>query len=93
MREFVVDLTGVTTVEGFLAAFNEGFCRHVGGRLHTLNWSAFHDFLSWPDEDLFRLVFLNWGRVRGVTRRAAREVFRDNPHVEVIIIPEEDDQG
>jgi hypothetical protein len=87
VREFVVNLTGVTTVEGFLAAFNEGFCRHAGGYLQTLNWNAFHDYLSWPDEERYRLVFRGWGRIRGVSRRVAQEVFQDNPQVEVIMGP------
>lgn len=84
MREFLVDLTGVTTLEGFLAAFNAGFCQQVGGELHTLNWNAFNDFLSWPEEENYRLVFKSWGRIRGVHRRMAQECFRDNPQVEVV---------
>jgi hypothetical protein len=83
-RSYVVELTGVTTIEGFLAAFNEGFCRHVGGHLHSLNWNAFNDYLSWPAEPRYRLVFRNWGRVRGLHRRVVREIFRNNPHVEVV---------
>jgi hypothetical protein len=71
MREFVVDLTGVTTTDGFVAAFNECFCHHAGGHLHSLNWDAFSDLLSWPDEVQYRLVFRNWSRVRGVSRRLA----------------------
>lgn len=85
MREFVVDLTGVTTVEGFLAAFNGGFCQHVGGHLHTLNWNTFHDYLSWPGDERYRLVFLGWGHIRGVSRKTADQVFRDNPQAEVVI--------
>jgi hypothetical protein len=84
VREFVVDLTGVTTAEGFLAAFNAGFCRHVGGELHTLNWNAFNDYLSWPEEERYWLLFRGWKRCRGVHRRVARETFREHPHVEVV---------
>jgi hypothetical protein len=84
MREFVVDLTDVTTVDGFVTAFNTGFCQHVGGKVHRLNWDAFNDYLSWPEEERYRLTFRSWKRIKGVQRSIANEIFRDNPHVEVV---------
>jgi hypothetical protein len=83
MREFVIDLTDITNIDGFLAAFNAGFCHHVGGKLHSLNWDTFNDYLGWPEEKQYRLVFRNWRRIRGVHRRIVKEILRDNPQVEV----------
>ncbi len=85
MREYVVDLEGVTTVDGFLAAFNEGFCRHFGGHLNTLNWDAFNDYLFWPDEPQYRLIFRGWQEIDGVPSSIAQRVFGDNPQAEVVM--------
>jgi hypothetical protein len=95
MREFVVDLTGVSSFQDFVAAFNEGFCRHVEGEWKGANWNAFNGFLSWPDDERFRLVFRGWERaVRKIGRgrqagspsvaRLLRTILRDNPHVEAV---------
>jgi hypothetical protein len=70
--------------DGFLAASNEGFCRHVGGYLHTLAWAASNDYLSWPDKEQYRLVFRAWGRIRGVHRRVVKEIVGDNPQAELV---------
>lgn len=88
MREFVVDLTNAVTFDGFVAAFNEGFCRHCGGHWHGRSWDAFDDFLSWPEERPFRLIFRGWGACRGLRaedRRRVREILADNPHVESVL--------
>src|SRR5262245_26854020 len=84
MREFVVDLTGVRTIDGFLAAFNAGFCHHFGGEMRSLNWNTFKDYLSWPEEERYRLVFRGWGRIQCIHRRIAKQIFADNPEVEVV---------
>jgi hypothetical protein len=87
MREFVVDLANVSTFEGFVAAFNEGFCRHCNGHWHGRSWDAFNDYLSWPDEEQFRLLFKGWQECRGLAdedRQLVREILADNPHVEVV---------
>jgi barstar (barnase inhibitor) len=88
MREFVVDLTGAATFDAFVAAFNEGFCRHCGGQWHGRSWNAFHDYLSWPAEERFRLVFKGWDKCQGLhdeDRRLVREILADNPHVEAVL--------
>jgi hypothetical protein len=88
MREFVVDLRNVSTFEGFVAAFNEGFCRHCGGHWHGRSWNAFHDYLSWPEQPQFRLVFRGWGGccgLRGEDRRLLSEIFADNPQIQVVM--------
>ncbi len=72
--EFVVDLTGVSSWKGFVAAFNEGFCRHVGGKWGGDNWNAFDDYLSWPEEKQYRLVFRGWRRCRGLGTENRRNV-------------------
>jgi len=87
MREFVVDLTNAATFEGFVSAFNEGFCQHCGGHWHGRSWDAFHDYLSWPDDPQFRLVFQGWEECSGLQdedRRLVRELLAANPHVEAI---------
>lgn len=60
MREFVIDLTLTNDRAGFAAAFNAGFCHPVGGHWSGDNWDAFNDYLSWPEEPTFRLVFVGW---------------------------------
>jgi hypothetical protein len=86
MREFVVEVAGVRSFEAFITAFNRGFCRHVRGRWNG-NWNAFNDYLSWPDEKQYRLVFRGWRRCRGLgtyNRRTLKQVCREYPNVEVI---------
>lgn len=88
MREFVVDLANATTFEEFVAAFNEGFCRHCGGHWHGKSWDAFHDYLSWPQDERYRLVFKGWKGGRGLRvddRRLVEEILTHNPHVEVVM--------
>jgi hypothetical protein len=88
MREFVVDLTNVTTFKGFVAAFNEGFCRLCGGHWHGRSWDAFHDYLSWPEDKRYRLVFKGWEGCRGLEgedRRLVRRILVNNAHVEVVL--------
>jgi hypothetical protein len=87
MREFVVDMTNAATFEEFVAAFNEGFCQHCNGRWHGRSWDAFNDYLSWPDEERFRLVFKGWDRcsgLRGEDRKMVLETLAINPHVEAV---------
>lgn len=87
VREFVVELGAASTFEEFVAAFNAGFCRHVGGHWHGRSWNAFHDYLSWPEEGRYRLVLRGWKKcrgLRGADRRMVREILADNPHVEVV---------
>lgn len=87
MREFVVDMTNVSTYEEFVAAFNEGFCQHSNGHWHGRSLDALHDYLSWPDEERFWLVFNGCERCGGLSddnRKMVREIRADNPHVEVV---------
>jgi hypothetical protein len=87
MREFIVDMTDASTFEEFVVAFNEGFCAHCGGHWHGRSWDAFHDYLSWPREERFRLVLKGWQGCRGLRgedRKMVREILADNPHVEVV---------
>ena len=96
MIEFVVDLTHVKTLDGFAEAFNTGFCDKVGGHLHSLNLDVFHDFLSWPGDEHYRLVFLGWedflpvlATIHKPSQKSylenLREIFADNPHVEIVL--------
>ena len=96
MREFVVDLTHVKSLDGFVEAFNIGFCNKVGGHLHSLHLDAFHDYLSWPDQEPYRLVFRGWkdctrilSAIHEPTERSyldnLQEIFADNPHVDTVL--------
>jgi hypothetical protein len=87
MREFVVDVTNASTFEDFVAAFNEGFCQHCNGHWHGRSWDALHDYLSWPAEERFRLIFKGWKHSAGLRsedRKRVREILKDNPHVVVV---------
>ena len=99
MREFVVRVADVGSFEDFIAAFNEGFCRHVGGHWGG-NLDAFNDYLSWPDEGRYRLIFQGWpecaaalARVPYQPRQSMRdvilEILRDNDQVEVVTVSPE----
>ncbi len=96
MLEFVVDLTRVRKLDGFVEAFNVGFCDKVGGHLHSLNLDALHDYLSWPVEQRYRLVFNGWedclpvlATIHEPTQDSylnkLHEIFADNPHVDVVL--------
>lgn len=93
MHEFVVDVTAATSWADFIAAFNEGFVRRVGGQWNG-NLDAFHDYLFWPDEKSFRLIIRGWDRCSASVNEQStwdgrpildviEEIFRDNPHVEI----------
>ncbi len=84
MREFTVDLSNATSFEEFVAAFNDGFCRHVSGEWHGRSWDAFHDYLSWPAEETYRLTFRGWetsSSLDPARREMLKKVLHDNPHV------------
>lgn len=87
MREFVVELGDAHTYDAFVAAFNAGFVRPAGGEWSGRSWDAFHDYLSWPDEERFRLVLRGWdgcGGLNAADRRMVQEIMADNPHVQVV---------
>jgi hypothetical protein len=96
MTEFVVDLSGVTSIADFCAAFNQGFCQFFAGELNELNLDAFNDFLCWPVAEKYRLTFVCWHECRPihtqihpVTGRPYAEIIleilQDHPEVEVMI--------
>ena len=85
-RTFVVDLGGAEGFGDFVAAFNQGFCEPVGGHWSGNSWDAFHDYLSWPEEEQFVLVFRQWqsGRALAASQKAmVEQILKDNPHVQV----------
>jgi len=98
MREYVVRVADVQSFEDFIAAFNEGFCRHVGGHWNG-NLNAFNDYLSWPDEERYRLIFQGWSecasalvRMPYQPRQSLCDVIleilflQDNEYVEVVTV-------
>ena len=95
MREYVVDLSGATSWADFVAAFNDGFVRPVGGEWKG-SLDAFHDYLAWPEEDRYRLIVRGWHACAAAVNahqtwdgrpvlEVVAEIFRDNPHVDVIL--------
>lgn len=85
MREFIIDLSSSRSFEDFVAAFNEGLCRHVGGEWKGRSWDAFRDYLSWPEEDTYSLTFRGWENCTALSpgdRDIVMEMLRDNPHVQ-----------
>jgi len=88
MREFVVDMTNASSFEEFVSAFNAGFCQLCNGHWHGRSWNAFHDYLSWPEEERFRLVFKGWQRcigLQGEDREMILEILKDNPQIVVVL--------
>ncbi|WP_148415449.1 barstar family protein [Noviherbaspirillum massiliense] len=84
MREFIVSLEGVNSFDEFVAAFNSGFCNAVGGHWNGRSWDAFNDYLSWPEENEYRLSFEGWHKCPSLSaedRRMITEIVRGNPHV------------
>ena len=57
LKTYVINLKPKSSYEDFVKAFNEGFCRKFGGEWNGKSLDAFHDYLSWPDEDEFKLIF------------------------------------
>src|SRR5271156_5586651 len=95
MREFVVRTGAVATLDDLVAAFNEGLFRFAGGEWRSGNLDAFHDLLSWPDEDSYRLVLSGWSACRAALAGertwdgrplldVLEEILRDNSQVEAI---------
>jgi RNA recognition motif-containing protein len=85
IREFIVDLSSTESFQDFIAAFNEGFCRHVSGEWRG-NWNAFDDYLSWPEEDCYRLTFRGWKKSRSLIpedRLILQEIIYKNAYVQV----------
>jgi hypothetical protein len=96
VREFIVELTHVQSIDEFVEAFNVGFCDKVGGHLHSLHLDAFHDYLSWPDEEQYRLVFRGWkdcSQILSAIHKPSgksyldnlQEIFTDNSNVDIVL--------
>jgi hypothetical protein len=96
VREYVVDVTQATSWQDVIAAFNEGFIRHVGGEWSG-NLDAFNDYLWWPDEHPYRLVIRGWAACAHAVNtyktwnsrpvwEVLTEIFRDNPQTDVVLV-------
>ena len=87
MREFVIDVTSVTNFDMFVTQFNAGYCQFCGGHWHGRSWNAFHDYLSWLDDEYFTLRFVGWDDCQGLNdddREMIRNILLDNPHVHAV---------
>lgn len=93
VQEDVVDLSGTTSWSEFIAAFNEGFLRHIGGNWNG-NLDAFNDYLWWPEEHIYRLVIRGWMACAPLVnqhqapdgrpiREVVAETFNENPQVQL----------
>lgn len=93
MQRFTVDLSAATSWSDFVAAFNEGFIRHIGGEWNG-NLDAFHDYLWWPDQHPYQLCIRGWSHCSHAvnTHRAPdgrpvleviEEIFQDNPQTQI----------
>jgi len=96
VKEYLIDVSEVTSWADFVAAFNKGFVQFVGGGEWDGNLDAFNDYLSWPEEQPYRLTIHGWQLcASGVNRHKTwdqrpvleivAEIFRDNPQAEVIL--------
>jgi len=96
MRTFTIDFFQGVSFDDFVAAFNKGFCEPV---LHDWedrsesclwsggSWDAFHDYLSWPKENEFTLVFHGWNNSKALTsddQKMILSILNDNTHVQPI---------
>jgi hypothetical protein len=95
VRDYLVDVSSAASWADFIAAFNEGFVRRVGGEWDG-SQDAFNDYLWWPDEHPYRLTVRGWqvcapavNRHRAWDHRPVldviTEIFRDNPQAEVVL--------
>jgi hypothetical protein len=94
MRDYMIDLTRATDFEGFVAAFNAGFCRHHGEHWHGRSWDAFEDLLytalgeeaQWPIARV-RLRFRGWAGSAGLNaqdRKIIGEIIARIPQIEMV---------
>ncbi len=95
MKEYVVDVSAAASWADFIAAFNEGFVRPVGGEWKG-NLDALNDYLWWPDEHPYRLVIRGWQACAPAVNQykiwdqrpileVIAEIFQDNPQAKVIL--------
>ena len=84
-------MSSVTCWDEFVAAFNKGFFRKLGGEWND-NLDAFNGYLWWPDEHPYRLIIYGWLNCRvgqpkasdGPALRAITEIFSNNLQAEVV---------
>jgi hypothetical protein len=93
VTEYRINLAEIRSFADFVAAFNAGMIDSVGGHWNG-NVDAFNDYLSWPEDEAYRLVLVGWERCAKVLDQTTasgdrpmlqviREIFTANPHVTV----------
>ena len=85
MREFVVRSAAVASRDDLVAAFNEGLFRFAGGEWGG-NLDAFHDLLSWPDDDSYRLVLSGWSECRAALAWMPMRGLRPNKKSQEVVV-------
>jgi hypothetical protein len=93
MKQYVIRLKPESGYQDFVEAFNDGFCRQIGGEWSGRSLDAFHDYLSWPEEREYTLMFVGWNACRPMLAAEAvgdqslievlEEIFKDNQHVKI----------
>lgn len=95
MKEYIVDVSAVTSWAEFIAAFNKGFVAQVSGEWKG-SLDAFNDYLGWPQEHPYRLVIRGWqacavhlSQHKAPDQRpildVIAEILRENPQAQVIL--------
>jgi hypothetical protein len=85
----------VSSRTGLVRAFNDGLFWHANGEWEKCNLDAFHDLLSWPEDNRYRLVLDGWSTciARLADERTwdgrplmevLREIIDDNSHIEAV---------
>jgi hypothetical protein len=86
MQTYVVDLNSAENFTGIISAFNAGLIVPSGGEWNGNSWDAFHDYLSWPQEENYQLVLVGWASCKALSdeaRTMLQSIFKDNIHVAV----------
>ena len=82
---FTVDLSSAKNFDDVITSFNVGLIGPSGGEWNG-NWDAFHDYLSWPEADTYKLEVLGWLSCTALSteqREMMQTIFSENSHVEV----------
>jgi hypothetical protein len=59
VQEYNINVSAAVSWADFIAAFNEGFIRPVGGEWNG-NLDALNDYLAWPGDERYRLIVRGW---------------------------------
>ena len=95
MPEYVVNVSAAASWADVIAAFNRDFIRPICGGEWNGNLDALNDYLSWPNDQPYRLVLRGWSDCATVVNQHAAhggrpvldvvdEILSDNPQAVVV---------